>query len=82
MNELRQKVLDMLTTYLKSDQYPDIESDEVVIDFEEKTIVGGYCETCYFEDDVIVFTIQKPDGTQYEYTEYIDLAEILKYANN
>ena len=83
MSELRDKILDMLTTYLKSaPKYPDIESNEVVVDFEEKTLYGGYCDTCYYSDEVIVFTIQRPDGTQYEYTEYINLAEILKYATN
>lgn len=54
-----------------------IEAVEVV-DFEDDTVVSGYCETCYYESVVAVIRYRDSKGDVKTYTAYESFADIVQ----
>ncbi|OKI54541.1 hypothetical protein [Micromonospora sp. CB01531] len=50
-----------------------------VIDYEQDTEAGGYCETCYYEDTVVrIKYISAASGDRRQFTYYGDMGELIR----
>lgn len=53
-----------------------------IIDVDERTQSGGYCESCYYEEQVVVVTYLDRNGDKKETTEYFTMSDFMKYVED
>lgn len=54
-----------------------VDDIEKVIDFEEDTYSGGYCETCWYESELVTVTYLNSDGDTLRHDEYMSMSDFL-----
>lgn len=64
-----------LAKYLRDNVALDVVE---VLEFEDKTIYGGYCETCAYEEVVAVITYKDSTGDTREYQYYSSFANLIR----
>lgn len=72
---LQTDIHEALADYLRTLGYDDV---EYVVSFEDKTINGGYCETCSYEEAVVDVKYRTLSGGTREWTYYGSFAELIR----
>lgn len=70
---------EFIKTYLRDvDGHTDV---DVVVDAEERTEYGGYCESCYYEDVMVDVTYLNEDGETQTTIIYSSFAHLMQTAS-
>lgn len=54
-----------------------VTDDTLKVVEDSETVYGGYCETCRYEEDVIVVKVYK-DGTVIKQEQFYDMGELIR----
>lgn len=54
-----------------------VTDDTLKVVEDSETVYGGYCETCAYEEDVIVVKVYK-DGTVIKREQFYDMGELIR----
>lgn len=55
-----------------------VTDDSLKVTQDSKTISGGYCETCWYEDEVIEVAVFDDQGKEVASTQYYDLGDLMR----
>lgn len=57
----------------------NVDATAEVIEYEQDTEAGGYCDTCYYSDTVVrIVYVSSASGSRREYTYYGDMGELIR----
>lgn len=56
----------------------NVTDDSLRVTQDSKTIYGGYCESCWYEDEVIEVVVYNEDGSELASTQYYDLGDLMR----
>lgn len=55
-----------------------VSDDENVVAYKEDSVESGYCETCWYAEEIIEYTLENSAGEKRLVFEYADLGSLLR----